>query len=66
MMQEICYIAEAAGHRQPDNIFDVNIENTYAMPPYKTSMLLDYENGHQMETEAILSNAVRAARRAGI
>jgi hypothetical protein len=30
------------------------------MPPYKTSMLLDYENGHPMETEAILGNALRA------
>jgi 2-dehydropantoate 2-reductase len=65
-MQEICRIAEAVGHRLPDNIVDVNIENTYSMPPYKTSMLLDYENGHPMETEAILGNAVRAAKRTGI
>jgi 2-dehydropantoate 2-reductase len=66
IMQEICRIAEAIGHRLPDNIVDINIANTYTMPPYKTSMLLDYENGHPMETEAIIGNAVRAAKRAGI
>jgi 2-dehydropantoate 2-reductase len=66
IMQEVCCIAEAVGHQLPDNIVDVNIENTYKMPPYKTSMLLDYENGHPMETEAIIGNAVRAARRESI
>jgi len=34
------------------------------MPPYKTSMLLDYEQGRPLETEAILGNAIRAAERA--
>jgi len=66
IMQEICNIAEACGHRLPNHIVNTNIENTYAMPPYKTSMLLDYENDHPMETEAILGNAVRAAKRSGI
>jgi 2-dehydropantoate 2-reductase len=66
IMQEICNIAEACGHRLPSHIVNANIENTYAMPPYKTSMLLDYENGHPMETEAILGNAVRAGKRAGV
>jgi 2-dehydropantoate 2-reductase len=66
IMQEISVIAEAAGHRLPENSVYVNIENTYNMPPYKTSMLLDYENGHPMEIEAIIGNAVRAAKRADI
>ncbi|MDD5320945.1 MAG: 2-dehydropantoate 2-reductase [Methylococcales bacterium] len=66
IMQEICNIAEACGHRLSNHIVNANIENTYAMLPYKTSMLLDYENGHPMETEAILGNAVRAAKRSGI
>jgi 2-dehydropantoate 2-reductase len=66
IMQEICRIAEALGNQLPDDIVEINIENTYRMPPYKTSMLLDYENGHLMETEAILGNAVRAANRNGI
>ncbi|MGR9015044.1 MAG: ketopantoate reductase family protein, partial [Gammaproteobacteria bacterium] len=52
IMQEVCDIAEASGHRLPGDIVDINIEHTYAMPPYKTSMLLDYEHGQPMETEA--------------
>jgi 2-dehydropantoate 2-reductase len=36
------------------------------MKPYKTSMLLDFEAGKPMEVEAILGNAVRAARRTGV
>lgn len=66
IMQEVCDIAAAAGHPLPDDIVNINIEHTYAMPPYKTSMLLDYENGHPMETEAIVGNALRAAQRLGI
>jgi 2-dehydropantoate 2-reductase len=63
IMQEICSIAAASGHPLPNDIVNIHIEHTYAMPPYKTSMLLDYENGHPMETEAILGNALRAAQR---
>jgi len=66
IMQEVCDIAAASGHPLPDDIVNINIENTYAMPPYKTSMLLDYENGQPMETEAILGNALRAAQRRGV
>lgn len=66
IMQEICHIAEALGHPLPDTVVDQNIESTYAMPPYKTSMLIDYENGHPMEIEAILGNALRAGKNAGV
>lgn len=66
IMQEVCDIAAATGHPLPNDIVNINIENTYAMPPYKTSMLLDYENDQPMETEAILGNALRAAQRLGI
>jgi len=66
IMQEICDIAAASGHPLPEDIVDINIEHTYAMPPYKTSMLLDYESGQPMETEAILGNALRAAQRLNV
>ena len=66
IMLEVCSIAEACGHPLADDIVEQNIANTHAMPPYKTSMLLDYALGHPMETEAILGNAVRAARREGV
>jgi 2-dehydropantoate 2-reductase len=66
IMQEVKDIAAGCGYPLPDNLIDQNIADTYAMLPYKTSMLLDFENGHVMETEAILGNTVRAARRSNI
>jgi len=66
IMQEICDIAAACGHSLPADIIDYNIDSTYAMPPYKTSMLSDFQNGQPLETDAILGNAVRAANRTGV
>lgn len=66
IMVEIERIAAALGHALPPDIVAKNIDSTYKMPPYKTSMLLDFEAGRPMETEAILGNAVRAGRRAGV
>jgi 2-dehydropantoate 2-reductase len=66
IMEEICAIAKASGHPLPEDIVEMNIASTYKMPPYKTSMLLDFEAGRPMETEAILGNAVRAGRRLGL
>ncbi len=63
IMQEVCTVAAACGHPLADNCIDINIKNTYAMPPYKTSMLLDFENHRTMEIEAILGNTIRAAQR---
>lgn len=66
VMEEVCAVAAAAGHPLPADTVDKNIHSTHKMPPYKTSMLLDFEAGRPMETEAILGNAVRAGQRAGI
>ena len=56
----------AAGHPQSPNLIEQMIATTKAMPAYKTSMALDYENGRPMEIEAILGNTVRAARKLGV
>lgn len=66
IMLEVCAIAAATGHPLPEDIVEKNIASTYAMPPYKTSMLLDFEARRPMETEAILGNAVRAGKRTGV
>ncbi len=63
IMQEVSLIAQAYGYTLPADSIDSNIKNTAAMPAYKTSMLLDYENNHPMEIEAILGNTVRAANK---
>lgn len=62
-MQEICAVAAAAGHPQHPALIDKLIGSTKAMPAYKTSMALDYENNRPMEIEAILGNTVRAGRK---
>ncbi|WFP49382.1 2-dehydropantoate 2-reductase [Methylomonas sp. EFPC3] len=63
VMEEVCRIAAACGHPLADDTVDINLERTRNMPAYKTSMLLDFEQGRPMETEAILGNAIRAAQR---
>lgn len=66
LMEEVCEIAAALDHPLAADVVDTNVANTYDMPPYKTSMLLDFEAGRPLETEAILGNTVRAGRRAGL
>lgn len=66
IMAEVCAIARACGHALTDEVIQGNIALTRDMPPYKTSMLLDFQQGHRMEIEAILGNAVRAGRREGV
>jgi 2-dehydropantoate 2-reductase len=63
IMLEVMQIAQACGHPLPAESVDINIKNTLNMPPYKTSMLLDYENHNTMEIEAILGNTVSVASR---
>lgn len=66
VMQEICAVAAATGHPQSPKLIDQLITQTHAMPAYKTSMALDYENRRPMEIEAILGNVVRAGRGKGV
>ncbi len=41
------------------------IDNTLKMKPYKTSMLLDYENHRELELEYILVEPIRRAEAGG-
>jgi 2-dehydropantoate 2-reductase len=65
IMEEIAKVAAAAGHLIQAQLIDKLIQVTLAMPPYKTSMALDFEHGRAMEIEAILGNVVRTARKLG-
>ena len=60
-MLEVAAIAQACGHELDGELIDKLIETTHAMPPYKSSMGLDFEQGREMEIEAILGNVVRTA-----
>src|SRR5512138_2187863 len=65
-MHEISATAAAAGHPLDGALIDKLIQGTLAMPPYKTSMAIDFEHGRPMEIEAILGNVVRTARQFGV
>jgi 2-dehydropantoate 2-reductase len=62
IMKEICELAKADNCELPADVIEKNIIATQQMKPYKTSMLLDFEAGRQMEVEAILGNAVKFAQ----
>lgn len=66
IMSDVLNVANACGYALGLELIETNIAKTHAMPAYKTSMLLDYERGQPMETEAILGNAVRAGQAVNI
>lgn len=65
-MEEVCAVAAAAGHPMHPKVIEQFISSTKVIPPYFTSMALDYKYGRPMEVEAILGNTVRAARKHGV
>lgn len=61
VMNEVCVVAKACGKELPATIIQDNLNYTHNFPPYKTSMLVDYENSRPLEVEAILGSIVRRA-----
>lgn len=62
---EVCAVAAADGHGLAPDTADQQIAGTLRMPNYVSSMGQDWLAGRPMETEALLGNAVRIARRLG-
>ncbi len=61
VMTEVVMLSKADSHPLSDEMIKQTIEDTLKMKPYKTSMLLDFENRRSMEVDAILGNAVKIA-----
>ena len=61
LMLEVCAVAKACGRELPHDVAEKNLNYTRTFPPYKTSMLVDYENGRPLEVEAILGRVIRNA-----
>jgi len=61
LMKEVCAVAKSRGIHLPEDIVQKNLEYTREFPPYKTSMLLDFENKRPLEVEAIVGKVVRIA-----
>jgi len=63
---EVCALAAADGHPLAPDLPDRQIEGTRRMPNFVSSMGQDRLAGRPMETEALIGNAVRIARRLGV
>lgn len=63
LMGEVRAVARADGARLTFKDISTMLDNTRAMQPYKTSMMIDHELGRPMEVDAILGEVVRIARR---
>lgn len=66
LMDEVRAIAAAEGHVIPAEFADYNIDRTYRLKAYKTSTLLDYAAGREIEIDAIWGEPVRRARALGV
>lgn len=66
VMKEVVALSIADGHPLDYEIIEKTISDTSKMQPYKTSMLLDYQNRRPMEVDVILGNALKAGEKYGI
>lgn len=66
LMDEVMAGAAGDGAPLPEGLPRQMMDNTAKMKPYKTSMLLDYENRLPLELEYILAEPIRRAEAAGV
>ncbi|MGB7084955.1 MAG: putative 2-dehydropantoate 2-reductase [Phormidesmis sp.] len=70
LMQEVIMIANAWGQQATPNserslspdVITQMLNQTEQMPPYRTSMKVDYDEGRALEIDAILSKPIRVAQ----
>ena len=62
VMIEVSKVAQTTGNEITPGVIHRHLEDTRAMRPYKTSMLLDYEAGKTLEIDAILGNVIKIAK----
>jgi 2-dehydropantoate 2-reductase len=65
IMREVVADARACGVALDEDIVGKMLANTEKMPPYRTSMKIDFDERRSMEVEAIFGNPLRAAQAAG-
>lgn len=67
VMREVIILAKSDGYEIPESFMEDNIASTYARrTPSRTSMLLDFEAGRNMEVDAILGNTINFAKNKSI
>jgi 2-dehydropantoate 2-reductase len=65
-MAEVVAAARSQGVNLPDSTIAEQIDRTYPMGPYKSSMQIDRQMGRPMEIEAIIERPLQLARAAGL
>jgi 2-dehydropantoate 2-reductase len=66
LMAEVIAAAKAAGVDLPPSTIDEQIDRTYPMGPYKSSMQIDRQMGRPLEVDAIIERPLKTAREAGL
>jgi 2-dehydropantoate 2-reductase len=66
LMAEVVAAARALGHALGDEMIDFQIERTRPMGPYRTSSMIDYIEGREVEVDAIWREPLRRAQAAGL
>lgn len=62
IMAEVIATGRAEGYELYDELIDANIATTENMPPYLTSMAIDYLRGNHIELEALVGSVVGYAK----
>lgn len=66
LMTEVIAAARALGHELSDDLIDFNIERTRPMGPYRTSSMIDFVEGREVEVAPIWEEPLRRANAAGV
>ncbi len=66
LMTEVVTAARALGHELSDELIDFNIERTRPMGPYRTSSMIDFVEGREVEVGPIWREPLRRALAAGV
>ncbi len=66
VMEEVLAVSESEGYELDPGIIDTVIQGNRKMRPFKTSMLVDFEEKRSMEVDAILGNTIAIAKKNNI
>jgi 2-dehydropantoate 2-reductase len=66
LMREVIAAAKADGVNLPPETVQQQIDRTYSMGAYQSSMQIDRQMGRPLEIEAIIERPLRVARKAGL
>jgi 2-dehydropantoate 2-reductase len=66
LMNEVITAARALGLDLSDDLIDFNIERTRPMGPYRTSSMIDFVEGREVEVAPIWEEPLRRANEAGV